>query len=106
MTGGARTASAAGLRLIGHHDLGGNGDGMQVIRHGGAVYVGHTGTTGAGTSVLDAGDPARPVLVTQWPAPPRSHTHKVQAAGGLLLVNHEKFPYRAPDTGPGSAGLA
>src|SRR6516225_9716760 len=106
MTAGPRTASAAGLRLIGHHDLGGHGDGMQVIRHGGAVYVGHTGTTGAGTSVLDAGDPARPVLVTQWPAPPRSHTHKVQAAGGLLLVNHEKFPYRAPDTGPVSAGLA
>ena len=95
-----RTASAAGLRLIGHSDLGGHGDGMQVIRHGDAVYVGHTGTTGAGTSVLDAADPARPVLVTQWPSPPRSHTHKVQVAGGLLLVNHEKFPYRAPDTGP------
>ena len=106
MTGGAGTASAAGLRLIGHHDLGGHGDGMQVIRHGGAVYVGHTGTTGAGTSVLDVANPARPVLVTQWPAPPRSHTHKVQAAGGLLLVNHEKFPYRAADTGPVSAGLA
>ena len=104
--GGARTASAAGLRLIGHHDLAGHGDGMQVIRHGDAVYVGHTGTTGAGTSVLDAADPSRPVLVTQWPAPPRSHTHKVQVADGLLLVNHEKFPYRAPDSGPVSAGLA
>lgn len=102
----ARTASAVGLRLAAHHDLGGHGDGMQVIRHGDAVYVGHTGTTGAGTSVLDAADPARPVLVTQWPAPPRSHTHKVQVADGLLLVNHEKFPYRAPDTGPVSAGLA
>jgi len=102
----ARTASAAGLRLLAHHGLGGHGDGMQVIRHGDAVYVGHTGTTGAGTSVLDAADPARPVLVTQWPAPPRSHTHKVQVADGLLLVNHEKFPYHAPDTGPVSAGLA
>jgi len=132
MTAGARartprTASAAGLRLIGHHGLAGHGDGMQVIRHGDAVYVGHTGTTGAGTSVLDATDPARPVLVTRWPAPPGSHTHKVQVAGGLLLVNHEKFPapvssneparamalpepspapYRAPDTGPVPAGLA
>jgi len=109
MTGGpagASTASAAGLRLIGHHDLAGRGDGMQVIRHGDAVYVGHTGTYGAGTSVLDAADPARPVLVRQWPAPARSHTHKVQVADGLLLVNHEKFPYRAPDTGAASAGLA
>ena len=123
----ARTASGAGLRLIGQHALAGHGDGMQVIRRGDAVYVGHTGTTGAGTSVLDVTDPARPVLVTQWPAPPRSHTHKVQVADGLLLVNHEKFPasvpsneparamglpepspapYRAPDTGPVSAGLA
>jgi hypothetical protein len=103
---GARTASAAGLRLIGHHDLAGHGDGMQVIRHGDAVYVGHTGTTGAGTTVLDAADPARPVLVSQWATPARSHTHKVQVADGLLLVNHEKFPYRAQDTGPVSAGLA
>jgi len=102
----ARTASASGLRLIGHHDLAGHGDGMQVIRHGDVVYVGHTGTTGAGTSILDAADPARPVLVRQWAAPARSHTHKVQVADGLLLVNHEKFPYRAPDTGPVSAGLA
>jgi len=104
--GAARTASAARLRLIAHCDLGGHGDGMQVQRHGNAVYVGHTGTTGAGTSVLDVTDPSRPVLVTQWPAPPRSHTHKVQVADGLLLVNHEKFPYRAPDSGPVSAGLA
>ena len=45
--GGARTASAVGLRLIGHHDLAGRGDGMQVIRHGNALYVGRTGTTRA-----------------------------------------------------------
>jgi hypothetical protein len=102
----ARTVSAAGLRLLAHHDLGGHGDGMQVIRHGGALFVGHTGTTGAGTSVLDVSDPARPVLARQWPAPPGSHTHKVQVADRLLLVNHEKFPYQAPATGPFSAGLA
>ncbi|MBO0776414.1 MAG: hypothetical protein J2P34_08865 [Actinobacteria bacterium] len=102
----AVTASAAGLRLLGHHDLGGYGDGMQVIRDGDALYVGHFGTTGMGTSILDVADPARPVLVTQWPAPPRTHNHKVQVAGGLLLVNHEKFPYRAAMTEPFSAGLA
>jgi hypothetical protein len=104
-TGLAPVASAAGLRLLSHHDLGGYGDGMQVIRHGDALYVGHTGTTGMGTSILDVADPARPVLVTQWPAPPRSHTHKVQVADGLLLVNAEKFPYRAQFSEPFSAGL-
>lgn len=99
-------ASAAGLELVAHHDLGGFGDGMQVIRSGDAVYVGHTGTSGMGTSILDAADPARPELVTQWPAPARSHTHKVQVADGLLLVNHEKFPYRAEYADGFSAGLA
>ncbi|HEX9357489.1 MAG TPA: hypothetical protein VF933_27195 [Streptosporangiaceae bacterium] len=37
------TRSAAGLRLLAHHDLGGHGDGMQVLREGDALYVGHTG---------------------------------------------------------------
>ncbi|MGE5134504.1 MAG: LVIVD repeat-containing protein [Gemmatimonadota bacterium] len=106
MTSGVPAASATGLRLLAHHDLGGHGDGMQVIRDGDALYVGHFGTSGMGTSVLDVADPARPRLVAQWPAPPRSHTHKVQAADGLLLVNHEKFPYRAAADGPPSAGLA
>jgi hypothetical protein len=100
------TASAVGLALVAHHDLGGCGDGMQVIRHDDAVYVGHTGSSGMGTSILDADDPARPELVAQWPAPERSHTHKVQVADGLLLVNHEKFPYRADYTEGFSAGLA
>lgn len=106
MTGQALTASTSGLRLIAHHGLGGYGDGMQVIRHGDALYVGHMGTTGMGTTILDVADPARPVLVTQWRAPARTHTHKVQVAGDLLLVNHEKFPYRAVMTEPFSAGLA
>ena len=96
----------SGLRQIGHHDLGGHGDGMQVMRWGDALYVGHTGTSGAGTSILDVSRPTMPVLVRQLPAPVNSHTHKVQVAGGLLLVNHERFPYRNAPEGPFSAGLA
>jgi hypothetical protein len=106
MTAQALTAAASGLRLLAHHDLGGFGDGMQVIRQGDAVYVGHTGTTGMGTTILDVADPAQPALATQWRAPERTHTHKVQVAEGLLLVNHEKFPYRAVMSEPFSAGLA
>lgn len=101
------TASASGLRVIGHHDLGGFGDGMQVLREGDVLYVGHNGTSGMGTSILDVSDPGSPVLAEQWPAPKNTHTHKVQVADGLLLVNHERFPYR-PRTqlGPHSAGVA
>jgi hypothetical protein len=98
--------STSGLSELGSSDLGGRGDGMQVVRHGDVLYVGHTGTSGAGTSILDVSDPRSPRLVTQWSAPPNSHTHKVQVADGLLLTNHEKFPYRQPPRGPVSAGLA
>jgi hypothetical protein len=105
-TPAAGAATSAGLRLLARHDLGGHGDGMQVIRSGDVAYVGHLGTSGVGTSILDVTDPAQPALVAQWPAPARSHTHKVQVADGLLLVNHEKFPYRATMTEPFSAGLA
>jgi len=100
--GAPGTADASGLRRIGHSDLGGYGDGMQVLRDGDALYVAHFGPSGMGTSILDVSDPARPSLVHQWQAPPGTHTHKVQVADGLLLVNHERF--RGGD--PWSAGMA
>lgn len=107
MATGPDTVSAIGLRAIGHHDLDGRGDAMQLLRHADVLYVGHTGTTGAGTSVLDVADPTAPRLIEQWPAPANSHTHKVQIADGLLLVNHERFPYRPTGPlGPHSAGVA
>ena len=80
-----------GFRHLAHHDLGGFGDGMQVLREGDALYVAHFGITGMGTSILDVSNPARPELVAQWSAPPGTHTHKVQVADGLLLVNEEQF---------------
>lgn len=98
----AATASSHGLRLLGHSDLNGYGDGMQVMREGDALYVGHFGPSGMGTSVLDVSDPSDPRVVRQWPAPHGSHTHKVQVADGLLLVNQEQF--RGGD--PWAAGIA
>ena len=95
-------AEARGLRTVGHDPLGGFGDGMQVQREGDALYVGHFGPSGMGTSILDASDPTRLRLVRQIPSPVGSHTHKVQVADGLLLVNHEQF--RGGD--PYSAGMA
>jgi len=85
-----------GFSLVGHSDLDGSGDGMQIMRMGDALYVGHFGPSGMGTSVLDVADPAQPTVVKQWLAPPGSHTHKVQTADGLLLVNHELFRSTAP----------
>ena len=80
-----------GFHLISHSDLDGCGDGMQVLREGDALYVGHFGPSGMGTTVLDVSNPASPRIVEQWPAPSGTHTHKVQVADGLLLVNQERF---------------
>jgi hypothetical protein len=99
MSSHTRSGDSRGLHTVAHNDLGGYGDGMQVLREGDAVYVGHFGPSGMGTSVLDASDLR---LVTQWKAPHGSHTHKVQVADGLLLVNHEQFR----GGNPYSAGMA
>lgn len=93
---------ASGLAQIGHNDLGGFGDGMQVMRWKDALYVGHFGPSGMGTSILDATDPGELRLVRQLPAPHGAHTHKVQTADGLLLTNHEAFRGGVP----ARAGLA
>ena len=79
------------LELVGHNDLAGRGDGMQIMRQGDALYVGHMGPSGMATSVLDVGDPRKPELVRQIPAAAGSHSHKVQTADDLLLVNEEQF---------------
>jgi hypothetical protein len=79
------------FRVVSHSDLGGCGDGMQVLRHGDALYVGHYGKSGMGTTILDVSDAEHPKITAQWPAPPGTHTHKVQVADDLLLVNEERF---------------
>ncbi len=77
------TASAKGLRLLGHHDLGGSGDGMQVLREGDALYVGHFGTSGTGTSIPDVAV-ARPVA-RRRPGGPRTRAGARRADGPLAV---------------------
>jgi hypothetical protein len=81
----------SGFRHVSHSGLGGCGDGMQVVREGDALYVAHYGKSGMGTTVLDVSAPAAPRVVLQLAAPPGTHTHKVQVADGLMLVNEERF---------------
>jgi hypothetical protein len=64
---------------------------MQIARNGPALYVGHAGSSGKGTSVLDVSDPAAPELVSQSDAPAGGHSHKAVWADGLLLINHEGY---------------
>lgn len=90
-------ADIQGFRQVGHSDLGGFGDGMQVMRSGDTLYVGHFGPSKMGTSILDVSDVANPRLVHQMRAPEGGHTHKVQVADGLLLTNHEAFRGGMPE---------
>ncbi len=98
-----RALEAHGLELVGHTDLAGRGDGMQIMRNGDVLYVGHMGDFGVGTSVVDVSDLTRPRVVRQIDVPQGTHSHKVQLAGDLLLANHEQYPYRVGV--PESSGL-
>ena len=91
------------LELVGHSDLNGKGDGMQMMLKGDYLYVGHMGYNGLGTSVLDVSNPQDPRVVRQIPIPENTHSHKVQLAGDILLVNHEQQLHAGS---PYSAGLA
>lgn len=89
------------MRLLGHSDLGGSGDGMHVALHGDLAVVGHMGETG--TSILDVRDPADVRLIARVPAAPNTHAHKVQIQGDIMITNRELIPRRS---GPHEAGLA
>jgi hypothetical protein len=91
------------IELVGHSDLNGSGDGMQIMLKDDTLYVGHMGYNGLGTSILDVSDPEKPRVVKQIPIAENTHSHKVQLAGDILLVNHEQ-QLRAGT--PHSAGLA
>ena len=103
MTAPVRALEQRGLELVGHTDLDGKGDGMQIMRRGDVLYVGHMGDFGVGTSVVDIAEPSRPRVVRQIAVPKGTHSHKVQLAGDLLLANHEQYPYRVGV--PESTGL-
>lgn len=94
------TAEAWNSRLIGHSDLNGYGDGMQLILKDTYLFVGHLGKMG--TSILDVSDPTSPQMVRQLKNPPHTHTHKVQIAGDILIINYEQHGSGGP---PERAGI-
>ena len=98
-----KTLDSRNIELVGHSDLNGKGDGMQMMLKGDYLYVGHMGYNGLGTSVLDVSNPQDPRVVRQIPIPENTHSHKVQLAGDILLVNHEQQLHAGS---PYSAGLA
>jgi hypothetical protein len=77
---------ARNMRLVGHSNQGGRGDGLQVMVHRGYAYVGHPWS--AGFTITDVRDPKRPGETWFIPAPPNTWTIHLQTHGDLLLVVH------------------
>ncbi|ODU09197.1 MAG: hypothetical protein ABS84_09255 [Rubrivivax sp. SCN 71-131] len=75
---------ARNMKLIGHSDIGGRGDGLQLMVHRGHAYVGHPWSQGF--SIVDVRDPRRPGKVSYVPAPPNTWNIHLQAHDDLLLV--------------------
>lgn len=94
-----RDADVRGFTLVAHHDLGGHGDGFQVIRRDHLVYVAHLGESPMALSILDVSEIDAPRLVRQIEHPPNTRCHKVQIAGDVLIQNNE-LPYWARGADP------
>jgi hypothetical protein len=78
------------MRIVGHNDLGGAGDGMHINIRDGIAYIGHMGQSRVGTSVVDVSDPTAPRLLNQLETPVGTHSHKVQVLDDVLVVNYER----------------
>jgi hypothetical protein len=92
-------ADVDGFEILAHHDLGGHGDGFQVIRRGQHLYVAHLGVSPMALSILDVSDVTAPRLLRQLEHPENTRCHKVQLAGDVLIQNNE-LPYWAKDAVP------
>jgi hypothetical protein len=76
------------MRWLGHSDLGGRPDGVQVMFNKGFAFVGHP-FTGGGATVVDVRDPRQPEPVAFLSTHPRSWSLHFQTFGDLLLVAEE-----------------
>jgi hypothetical protein len=79
-------AQARNTRLVSHLDVPGGG---QVWVEDNTLLVGHMSNP-HGTSLFDVSDPRNPRLRATIPMPEGWHSHKVRAAGGIMIVNHER----------------
>ena len=90
--------SAHGLRQVAWFDCPGGG---QVVVDGRVAYIAHMKAP-YGTTLVDVTDPRTPRALAGLQVPPGTHSHKVRAANGLMLVNREAQP--ASEAPPGFAG--
>src|SRR4029077_8028624 len=76
--------SARNIRFVGHSDMNGKGDGVQVMVHRGYAYVGHGFSNGITT--LDVRDPKNPKVVDFIACAQGTRALHLQTHENLLLA--------------------
>ena len=76
--------AAKGIRFVGHSDMGGRGDGVQVMVHRGFAYVGHGFSNGITT--LDVRDAKNPRVVDFIACAPGTRALHLQTHEDLLIA--------------------
>ena len=93
--------SARGLRQVGYFDCPGGG---QVVVDGHVAYIAHMKAPD-GTTLVDVSDPKYPRRLSGVGVPAGTHSHKVRAANGIMLVNREAARRTGrPRPGPAGSG--
>jgi hypothetical protein len=72
------------IKFVGHCDLGGRGDGVQIMVHRGYAYIGHGFSNGITT--VDVRDAARPKVLDFIACPPGTRAFHLQTHEDLLLA--------------------
>ena len=86
---------ARNMHMIGHTDMSGRPDGVQVMINKSHAFVGHIFSNGF--SVIDVTDPRSPRPVNFIAAPPDTWTPHLQTFGDLLLVIHARNAFAASE---------
>ena len=76
--------AARGIKFVGHSDMDGRSDGVQVMVHRGYAYVGHGFSNGITT--LDVRDPKNPKVTDFIACPTGTRAFHLQTHEDLLLA--------------------
>jgi len=90
-------AEALNTKLVGHLDCAGGG---QVWTDGTTLFIGHMKHP-EGTTIVDVSNPRSPRITAHLEIPKGWHSHKVRAANGVMIVNHERIGRDAAEFGGG-----
>ena len=79
-----KPVASKNISFVSHSDLGGKGDGVQIMVHRGFAYVGHGFSNGITT--VDVRDPKNPKVTDFIPCPPGTRAFHLQTHENLLLT--------------------